>query len=485
MNFMPPTFAKKIKMSQLTTTFFRTLVLTGLIPALQSNAQSTQAVTGAITTFGGYWKSTTDSMNPVKPNNSHDLLAFRFNNVMYSTGVNDAALITNSETFVAQEYQSLPIASFTGTAGANTKIALGQMYDGVDNGPSVPPPVNSIPLYLTDGVQGLNLGTGVANLPAGSLSFTFPTLNTTALGDSIPDVLITQIAQPTGGVDYYKFTDVNGNLVGDSVAISFSGIDSVGNWTGDFYEASANPVPMTLTASLTKSDRPIRLWAADLSTFGINATNAASVENFVIRLNGNSDVAFIAYNTSIGVILPVTYTYFNAEKINKDAVLTWETAQEKNSDYFEIQTSADGKSFAALGRLQAAGNSSTPKSYTYSDKNIKAGDHFYRLKQVDIDGKSEYSTVRLVENNIADNGNTLIIAPNPASDNIHINVGQSNEAKTIDIYTVDGRKVYTKNLTTTEGQVSVSTAALQAGTYIAELRSTNGNVEYSKFTVQK
>jgi hypothetical protein len=451
----------------------------------QSNAQSTQAVTGAITTYGGYWKSTSDFFNTVKPDNSHDLLAFRFNNVMYSTGVNDALLSLNSEIFVPQIYQSLPIASFSGTPGANTKITLGQMYDGVDNGPSVPPPVNSIPLYLTDGVQGLNLGTGVANMPSGTLSFVMPTLNTTALGDGIPDVLITQIAQPTGGVDYYKFTDVNGNLVGDSIAISFSGIDSIGNWTGDFYEASANPVPMTLTASLTKSDRPIRLWAADLSTFGITSANAANVENFVIRLNGNSDVAFIAYNTGIGVILPVTYTYFNAKKVNNDVVLNWETAKETNSEYFEVQTSTDGKSFTALGRLKAAGNSSTLKSYTYVDKDITVGDHFYRLKQVDFDGKSEYSTVRLVENNSSDKSKGLLIAPNPASDNIHINIRQSREAQTLNIYTVDGRKVYTKNLTAMENEASVSVAAFQAGTYIAELRTTNGNVEYSKFTVQK
>lgn len=469
-------------MNQFKSTLFGTLVFAGLFPTLQSNAQSTQAVTGAITTYGGYWKSTTDAMNTVKPDNSHDLLAFRFNNVMYSTGVNDGALIANSETFVPQEYQSLPIASLTGTVGTNTKVALGQMYDGVDNGPSVPPPANNIPLYLTDGANGLNLGTGSANLPAGTLSFIMPTLNVTAIGDGIPDVLITQIAQPTGGVDYYKFTDVNGNLVGDSLAISFSGIDSIGNWTGDFYEASANP--MTLTAGLTNSDRPIRLWAADLSTFGINATNAANVKNFAIRLNGNSDVAFIAYNTGIGIILPVTYTYFNVKKVNNDAVLTWETAQEKNSDYFEIQTSADGKSFIALDRIQAAGNSSAPKSYTYTDKDIAAGDHFYRLKQVDLDGKSEYSTVRLVEHNIADNGRTLLIAPNPASDNIHIKVGQSKEAKTINIYTIDGRKVYTQNLTN-ESKISITTAGLQAGTYIAELRSANGSTEYSKFTVQK
>lgn len=470
-------------MNRLTLTLVKTLAFAGIIPALPSNAQSTQAVTGIITTYGGYWKSSTDSGNPVKPDSSHNLLAFRFNNVMYSTGVDDALLTLNSEIFVPQEYQSLPIGSITGTAGGNTKIALGQRYDGVNNGPSVPPPVNSIPLYLTDGVQGLNLGTGVANLPSGSLSFAMPALNTTSIGDGIPDVLISQIAQPQGGVDYYKFRDINGNVVGDSIAISFSGIDSIGNWTADFYEASTNP--MALTTGFTNSDRPLRMWAADLSTFGINAVNAASVHDFVISLNGNSDVAFIAYNTGIGVILPITYTYFNAKKINNDAVLTWETVKETNADYFEVQTSVDGKSFTALNRLKAAGNSSTPHSYAYVDKNISAGDHFYRLKQVDLDDKSEYSPVRLVENSGTGNKKGLLVTPNPASDNIHIKTGQSKNAQTLTIYTVDGRKMYTQNLTTLKSDATVSTTGFQAGTYIVELRSTNGDVEYSKFTIQK
>jgi len=79
---------------------------------------------------------------------------------------------------------------------SNTKLALGQLYDGVDNGASNPAPVNSLALYLTDGPNGLNLGTGIANLPKGDLTFRVTNINPAAIGDGIPDILVTQIADP-------------------------------------------------------------------------------------------------------------------------------------------------------------------------------------------------------------------------------------------------------------------------------------------------
>src|SRR4029078_715436 len=54
--------------------------------------------------------------------------------------------------------------------------------------------------------------------------------------------------------------------------------------------------PLTLQAGFTQTDRPIRMWAADFSVFGINSSNINQIAYFKIRLNGNSDVAFVAYN---------------------------------------------------------------------------------------------------------------------------------------------------------------------------------------------
>src|SRR5690606_19015378 len=99
----------------------------------------------------------------------------------------------------------------------------------------------------------------------------------TSIGDGIPDILVTQIADPSGSVDKYEFLDASGKRVGNLVHISLGHISPVGNWTADFYEA--NVKPRVLTPGFTKTDRAIRLWAADFSDFGINASNIDDVKS--------------------------------------------------------------------------------------------------------------------------------------------------------------------------------------------------------------
>ena len=91
---------------------------------------------------------------------------------------------------------------------------------------------------------------------------------------------------------------------------------------------------MTLAGGFTKTDRPIRLWASDLSAFGIDSANASRIAYYKITLSGNSDVAFVAYNatTAINIIsslLPVKLTSFTGTNANnKQVQLNWQTATE-------------------------------------------------------------------------------------------------------------------------------------------------------------
>jgi hypothetical protein len=350
-----------------------------------------QAVTEVITDYGGYWKSSNASVNPVKPDNSHSLLAFVFNGTRYSTGVNDALLGTHGESYISGDFRALPVSAITGTVTANTKIGLGALYDGVASGPSSPAPANNIPFYLTDGTKGLNLGTGAANLPAGSMTFTVNNLQLGAVGDGKPDILVTQIADPSSTLDTYEFTDVNGVRIGNSVDISFSAIASVGNWTVDFYEASQNP--MILAAGFTQTDRPLRLWAADFSTFGINAGNYHSIAYFKITLGGNSDLAFVAYNFTAITVLPVRLSFFKAAADGTKVDLSWQTSSEINTSRFVIEHSTDGIHFTALDSIPTAGVTGTVQNYSFQHQPASDGLHYYRLKMVDLDGKFSYSPV--------------------------------------------------------------------------------------------
>jgi hypothetical protein len=289
-----------------------------------------QSATEIITDYNGLWKSSVSSNNTVKPDNSHNLLAFTFGGTRYSTGVNDAKLAATGNTFTAGEYRALPVYAITGSNKTDTKIGLGAKYDGVENGPGNPRPENNINKYLTDGVNGLDLGTGVANLPAGEIMFSISNLRSQMIGDGIPDLLVTQVADPSNSYDKYEFVDINGVKVGNTVEINLGTLSVLGNWTADFY--NVNSTPMALDAGFTKTDRNLRLWAADFSAFGINSSNINQIAYFRVRLSGSSDLAFVAYNNktvSLGAILPVKMNFFKGYYEQQQVTLNWQTAMEQ------------------------------------------------------------------------------------------------------------------------------------------------------------
>ncbi|KAA9331527.1 T9SS type A sorting domain-containing protein [Hymenobacter busanensis] len=112
--------------------------------------------------------------------------------------------------------------------------------------------------------------------------------------------------------------------------------------------------------------------------------------------------------------LPVELSAFTAERRNSAVQLKWTTAQEKNNDHFDVERSLDGKSFAALGQVAGSGSSSTPREYAWTDSHLPtASVLYYRLRQVDFDGKSTVSEVRTVV--LAESADLLVASamPNP------------------------------------------------------------------------
>lgn len=461
-----------------------TVAILTWIAILIAPALRAQSVTEIVTDYGGYWKSGAGAINPVKPDNSHNLLAFTFNGVRYSTGANDAKLRSKQLSFVPADFKALPVSSITGAVNSNTKIGLGAMYDGVLNGSPAIKPENRLAKYLSDGEKGLDLGTCVANLPAGDIYLPVSNLKASAIGDGIPDLLITQIADPSSSsLDRYEFIDMNGMRVGNSVDIVLSNLPVVGNWTADFYEASSNP--MVLQAGFTQTDRPIRLWAADFSAFGITAAQLSQLAYFKIRLNGNSDVAFVSYNgNTVDVIspLPATLAFFQAKPSQNEVSISWKTITELNTGHFVIEQSNDGVNFSQLQTIPAAGNSTDPISYGWTHHNLTAGKIYYRLKIVDKNGQSNYSNIVVV----TINRNTAIslgVYPNPATEKIFIRNNAASTSQVYQIRNLSGVLVMQKIVTAGSSQNSIDISSLARGAYF--LVSTNGTgQEMTKFIKQ-
>ncbi|WP_188814183.1 T9SS type A sorting domain-containing protein [Hymenobacter cavernae] len=414
--------------------------------ALSVQAQSVNYVTEVITTYNGYWRSAnagtaTTFTNSVQPDSSHYLLSFLTNNVRYSTGVSDARLTNNGISFTPGQYRALPVATISTAPTSNTKIGLGQLYDKVDNGVSNPPPVRDLARYLTDGPQGLDLGTGVANIPTGTLTFPVSEVQAKAINDGIPDILITQFADPAGSSDVYSFRDATDAIVGKSVTVTYdSNFPVVGRWLADFYEASQNP--MVLAAGFTKTPRDLRLWTADFATFNIPASDYSRIATFQIQLSGNSDVAFVAYNTRALTVLPVELTSFNGRiQVDGQVQLTWRTASELNSEAFVVEASMDGRSFTPVGRVVAAGNKTTNTDYTYQHRPMTTGLVYYRLHQLDLDGRSAYSPVVTVSMSRA-TGQPLLITPNPFRQTLQLQLPSGAAHAEARLWAIDGRPLY-------------------------------------------
>ena len=169
------------------------------------------------------------------------------------------------------------------------------------------------------------------------------------------------------------------------------------------------------------------------------------------------------------VVLPVKLIVFTAEAKNNNQVnLNWVTGTEINSTYFDVEKSTDGVTFLSLGRIKSVGNASTGSTYALTDATPFIGTNYYRLKQVDVDGKYVYSDLKTA--NIT-RANTIQIYPNPAKDIITIQ--SSTVIQNIQIVDAVGKVQYTQAGNNGK-QIKLTVDKLAAGSYLVKVTSALG-----------
>ena len=142
----------------------------------------------------------------------------------------------------------------------------------------------------------------------------------------------------------------------------------------------------------------------------------------------NTDYAFTStFNTGFsgfglsdappGSALPVTLVSFDGKNTPEGNRLEWVTSAEQDNAYFVIEESTSGRSFTETGRVTGAGNSSVERRYHFTDPDFGAGITYYRLKQVDTDGKFAYSRIVAID---APAAGKLKFYPNPVQSTLHI-----------------------------------------------------------------
>lgn len=153
--------------------------------------------------------------------------------------------------------------------------------------------------------------------------------------------------------------------------------------------------------------------------------------------------------------LPVKLVQFTGVTLNNDVKLTWTTASETNNKGFYVERSVDGKLFEIVKFVTGAGNSVRTINYQMIDQNAFTSNNvnvlYYRLKQVDFDGKFDYSTVvKIVKNDSKING--TVVYPNPFANQINVSfTSASNNIATIEILDIQGKLIQTNSLDVVAG----------------------------------
>ncbi len=201
--------------------------------------------------------------------------------------------------------------------------------------------------------------------------------------------------------------------------------------------------------------------------FGGSASNGWVLSGAPI----NSFSPFTLATTIPGNPLPIELVSFDAEVESENVRLNWTTATEINNDYFEVERSTNGTGFEPILTQNGAGNSSTIIHYTDLDRNPLFGLSYYRLKQVDFDGKVSNSNI------ISVNFDKLLkkdvmVYPNPSKDFIGIH-GTEEELLEIRIIDLMGHDLTAQTTIEKENSKSltVDLKNLPAGIYLVQTKS--------------
>ncbi|MFT3703403.1 MAG: T9SS type A sorting domain-containing protein [Agriterribacter sp.] len=160
-------------------------------------------------------------------------------------------------------------------------------------------------------------------------------------------------------------------------------------------------------------------------------------------------------------VLPLDFIALNARKQNQDVLLEWTTANESNTKYFEIEWSDHPGNFSSIGKI-SSNNTPVTNSYHFMHLNAPTGNNFYRIKQIDIDGKYTYSKIVSLQ---IEASSVIQIYPNPTQNSVQVRLRSNNETvKYIQLSNMAGSILFTQN-TIYSSNANISLSSLPTGVY--------------------
>ncbi len=188
-------------------------------------------------------------------------------------------------------------------------------------------------------------------------------------------------------------------------------------------------------------------------------------------------------------VLPVDFVYFKSNVLNENVLLKWATSSEENNSHYEIERSFDGKEFTKVGEEKAKSQSSSDQlNYHFLDHHVSVGEtYYYRLKQVDLDGKYSYTNVISQQFLISlEQDNSVELFPNPTTNDrfhVHIDMNVYEGEAIVEIHDMQGREVYLKEIDEQDFEVDFSHLNIKPGSYIVEIE-VGENVFYEHLIIR-
>ncbi len=234
------------------------------------------------------------------------------------------------------------------------------------------------------------------------------------------------------------------------------------------------------------------------NTFGENGlalTDVGEVDNFansaalqtdgkiVVSGNGYTDklinpelggkFALVRYNND--AILPIIYSKFTATQTKATITLNWQTTTELNNNYFAVERSGNAVNYTTVAQVNSIATGAAVKDYAYTDKLPLAGNNYYRIKQVDKDGKFSYS--KTINISYLKPG-SIQLFPNPAKDRLRVKGLNAAITSTIAVLDIQGKQLL--QFTAKAAAYSFSIGSLAPGTYMVRVKDANG-IKVEKF----
>ncbi len=179
-------------------------------------------------------------------------------------------------------------------------------------------------------------------------------------------------------------------------------------------------------------------------------------------------------------VFPVSMTAFSVVNDGPQNQLRWETMEELNADRFEIEHGQSATEFQKVATVAARGNTHAATRYTYDDGHVEPGWHYYRLKIVDQNGSSTYSTVEKVL--IEAQGDYFALYPNPAREELNL-CFLADGLREVQVLGVDGH-LWQQFSLDAEGILAtrvIDIGDLAPGVYVLQVRAANGDGKVMKF----